>query len=48
MNRPRSFIVLDDSNDDAGCSNDRKFKPLVLGEIHAADDTSALCGDAAA
>jgi hypothetical protein len=29
---------LDDSNDDAGCRLDSKFKPLVLGEIQAADD----------
>jgi len=29
---------LEDSNDYAGCSRDTKFKPLVLDEIHAADD----------
>jgi hypothetical protein len=31
---------LDDSNDYAGCSRDTKFKPLVLDEIHPADDSS--------
>jgi len=30
---------LKDSNDYAGCSRHTKFKPLVLGEIQAADDT---------
>jgi hypothetical protein len=35
---PRSFIVLQRSNDYTDCSRDTKFKPLVLGEIHAAND----------
>jgi len=35
----RSFIVLEDSNDHAG----RKFNPLVLDEIHAADDSRVSC-----
>jgi DDE family transposase len=36
---PRSFIVLQRSNDDADCGHLSKFKPLALGEIHAADDS---------
>jgi hypothetical protein len=39
---PRSFIVLEHSNDYAGCNRGTKFKPLALGEIQAADDTQAL------
>jgi hypothetical protein len=35
---PRSFIVLEDSNDYARCSRDTKFKSIVLREIRAADD----------
>jgi len=31
---------LDDSNDYGGCSTDANFKPLVLGEIHAAGDNA--------
>jgi hypothetical protein len=34
-----SFIILERSNDHAGCGRDSKFNPLVLGEIQAADDT---------
>jgi len=30
---------LKDSNDYAGCSRDIKFNPMVLDEIHAADDS---------
>jgi rubredoxin len=37
--RPRSFIVLEDSNDYARCSRDTKFKSMVLREIRVADDT---------
>jgi hypothetical protein len=29
---------LQRSNDNAACGHDSKFKPLVLGEIQAADD----------
>ena len=36
---PRSFIVLEDSNDYARCSRDTKFKSIVLREIRAADDS---------
>jgi hypothetical protein len=38
---PRSLIILQRSNDNAACGHDSKFKPLVLGEIQAADDTWA-------
>jgi len=44
MSRPRSFIVLDDSNDYADCGRDTKFNPLVLDEIQAADDTNKDIG----
>ena len=39
---PRSFIVLEDSNDYARCSRDTKFKSMVLREIRGADDTFAV------
>jgi hypothetical protein len=32
---------LQRSNDNAACGHDSKFKPLVLGEIQAADDNQA-------
>jgi hypothetical protein len=32
---------LEDSNDRASCSRDTKFKPMVLREIQAADDSSS-------
>jgi len=38
---PRSFIILGCSNNYAGYGRDTKFKPLILGEIHAADDKRA-------
>jgi hypothetical protein len=31
---------LQRSNDNAACGHDSKFKPLVLGEIQAADDST--------
>jgi hypothetical protein len=34
--------MLERSNNQAGGGRDTKFKPLVLGEIHAADDTRSL------
>jgi hypothetical protein len=34
--------MLERSNNQAGGGRDTKFKPLVLGEIHAADDTAAV------
>ena len=36
---PRSFTILERSNERAGRDRDRKFNPLVLGAIHAAGDT---------
>jgi hypothetical protein len=39
MSWPRSFAISGRSNDHADCGPDSKFKPLVLGEIQAADDT---------
>jgi hypothetical protein len=39
---PRSFIVLEDSNDYARCSRDTKFKSMVLREIRVADDNHPL------
>jgi hypothetical protein len=39
MSPPHSFIILERSNNQAGCGRDTKFKPLILGEIHAADDS---------
>jgi hypothetical protein len=46
MSWPRSFAISGRSNDHAGCGPDSKFKPLVLGEIQAADDNglSGLSG----
>jgi hypothetical protein len=39
LNEPqRSFIILERSNDYADCGRDTKFNPMVLDEIHAADD----------
>jgi hypothetical protein len=35
---PRSFTVLEHSIDRAGRRRDRKFKPLILGQIQAAGD----------
>jgi hypothetical protein len=32
---------LQRSNDNAACGHDSKFKPLVLGEIQAADDSAS-------
>jgi len=34
--------MLERSNNYAGCGNGSKFKPLVLGEIHAAGDTKPV------
>jgi hypothetical protein len=39
MSWPRSFAISGRSNDHAGCGPDGKFKPMVLGEIQAADDS---------
>jgi hypothetical protein len=38
---PSSFTVLERSIDRARRDRGRKFKPVVLGEIQAAGDTSA-------
>jgi hypothetical protein len=34
---PRSFIVLEDSNDYAGCSRDTKFKPQIMAVVDFAE-----------
>ena len=40
---PRSFIILERKNDHAGRDRDRKFNPLVLGEIQTAADSWRHC-----
>jgi hypothetical protein len=35
---PLSLIILQRSNDNAGCGHDSKLKRLILGEIHAGGD----------